>query len=63
MNTDETACDHCGQPTPRLTPPAETELCDACWQRVDGDRRIAESNEEIYMRAIRRMWQETEGMK
>ena len=27
---DETACDHCGQPTPRLDPPAAVELCDTC---------------------------------
>ena len=35
MNTftaDETRCDHCGQPTPRLFPPQDTELCDACYQ-------------------------------
>ena len=32
-------------------------------QRDLEDRRIAESNDEIYLRAIRRMWQETEGMK
>ena len=61
--TDETACDHCGTPSPRLTPPVETELCDVCWRLVEEDRRIAESNDEIYLRAIRRMWQETEGMK
>ncbi len=29
----------------------------------DEQARIAESNEEIYLRAIRRMWAETEGMK
>ena len=30
---DETACDRCGAPTPRLTPPVEIELCDECWAK------------------------------
>lgn len=29
---DETRCDACGQPTPRLDPSDEIELCDACFR-------------------------------
>ena len=30
FDADETRCDQCGAPTPRLTPAAAVELCDDC---------------------------------
>jgi hypothetical protein len=35
FNTDETRCDHCGYPTPRLTPYRDIELCDECWDAIE----------------------------
>lgn len=46
MTDDETRCDHCGQPTPRLDPPEEVELCNACYD-VDLKRQIAVHNAAV----------------
>jgi hypothetical protein len=50
---DETACDACGQPTPRLNPPADTELCNICWKAEQHAEQIRATNDATYIRAIR----------
>lgn len=49
----ETSCDACGRPTPRLNPPAETELCDSCWKAQEQAEQIRANNDATYTRAIR----------
>jgi len=53
---DETACDACGQPTPRLEPPQDIELCDACWRANEQAEQIKAVNDATYQRAIRRFF-------
>lgn len=55
---DEVQCDHCGQPTSRLEPPVEIELCDDCDLKAIRQREL---NEQTFVRAIRKAW--TEGQK
>jgi hypothetical protein len=40
FTADETKCDHCGTPTPRLFPPQDIELCDACAKAEEPDTCI-----------------------
>lgn len=44
---DETRCDACGQPTPRLDPPTDVELCDACWRAEQHAAEIMMTNDAI----------------
>jgi hypothetical protein len=37
FTADETRCDSCGTPTPRLTPPQDIELCDDCSKAEESD--------------------------
>ena len=53
---DEAQCDRCGQPTPKLTPPTDVELCDACWKK----EQIAANNDAIYTRAIDSWFRDTD---
>lgn len=50
---DDVRCDACGNPTPRLIPPAKTELCDACWRAQEQAEQIRANNDATYTRAIR----------
>jgi hypothetical protein len=38
FTADETRCDSCGTPTPRLTPPQDIELCDSCAKAQEPNR-------------------------
>ncbi len=53
---DETKCDHCGTQTPRLDPPQDIELCDACWRAQEQAAEIKANNDATYQRAIRRFF-------
>ena len=46
---DEVRCDRCGQPTSRLDPPADTELCDDCW---DAERQAVEERVGEHIREM-----------
>lgn len=58
---DETACDRCGAPTPRMTPPAEFEICEACYSaesRLADEQALAEirrkkQNEALFLTYVR----------
>ncbi len=56
FDDDETKCDHCGQPTPRLDPPHDIELCDSCWRAQVHADEIRANNDATYQRAIRRFF-------
>jgi len=53
---DETACDACGQPTPRLDPPQDIELCDRCYRAQEQKAEIAARNDATYQRAVARFF-------
>ncbi len=53
---DETACDACGQPTPRLYPPLDIELCDSCWRAHVKAEDIKRLNDATYQRAVARFF-------
>jgi len=52
----ETACDACGQPTPRLDPPQDIELCDSCWRAEQRATEIRTNNDALYKKAVARFF-------